>query len=126
MLLKFYRQLYQELLVKLLELETLVIAKDTDMIAIKTIYEQIRTIFQAQILTVRLDELDCSAMPLVRSGQTEIYKNLRLLGTELLFLGSSRQTKTTEERFEKVQGKVQELIGYCGGIIRQLEERNDI
>ncbi|MDJ0731262.1 MAG: heterocyst frequency control protein PatD [Crocosphaera sp.] len=122
MLLKFYHQSYQELLVKLLELQKRVIAEDTDMIAIKTIYEQVQTIFQKRILRVSLDELDCSAIPLVRSAQTEIYKNLRLLGTELLFLTSSRQRKTTKKRLEKVQEKVKDLIGYCQAIIKQLEQ----
>ncbi|MDJ0844899.1 heterocyst frequency control protein PatD [Crocosphaera sp.] len=117
MLLKFYHQSYEELVIKLLELQKLVIAEDTDMIAITTVYEQIQTMFQEQILTVRLDELDCSAISLLRSAQTEIYKNLRLLGTELLFLRSARQGKTTKERLEKVQGKVEELIGYCRAII---------
>ncbi len=121
MLLKFYHQSYQELLVKLLKLQTLVMAEDIDMIAIKTIYEQVQTIFQQQILSVSLDELDFSALPLVRSAQTEIYKNLRLLGTELLFLTSSRQKKTTEKRLEKVEGKVKDLIGYCQAILQQLE-----
>ncbi len=122
MLLKFYHQSYQELLVKLLKLQTLVMAEDIDMIAIKTIYEQVQIIFQEQILSVSLDELDFSALPLVRSAQTEIYKNLRLLGTELLFLTSSRQKRTTEQRLEKIEGKVKDLIGYCQAILKQLEQ----
>ncbi|MDJ0662082.1 MAG: heterocyst frequency control protein PatD [Crocosphaera sp.] len=122
MLLKFYHQSYEELLVKLLELQKLVIAEDRDMIAITTIYEQTQTIFQDQILSISLDELDCSAISLLRSAQTEIYKNLRLLGTELLFLGSSRQGETTKKRLEKVQGKVEELIEYCRAIINHLPQ----
>ncbi len=120
MLLKFYHQSYEDLLGKLLELEKLVIAKDIDMIAIKTAYGQIEAIFQDQIVGVSLDELNCSAIPLVRSAQTEVYKNLRLLGTELLFLTSSRQARTAQQRLEKIRGKVKELIGYCQGIMSQL------
>ncbi|MEL4894750.1 heterocyst frequency control protein PatD [Crocosphaera sp. Alani8] len=122
MLLKFYHQSYKELLVKLLGLQDLVISEDMDMIMVKSAYEQVQTIFQAQILSVNLDELDCNAISLVRSAQTELYKNLRLLRTDLLFLTSSRQTQTREKRVEKVQQKVKELIGYCEGIINQLEQ----
>ena len=122
MLLKFYHQSYQELLLKLVKLQNLVLTEDIDMIAIKTTYEQVQTIFQQQILSVSLDELDRNAIPLLRSAQTEIYKNLRLLGTDLLFLTSSRQEKTTRERLEKVEGKVKELIGYSQGIIEQLKQ----
>ncbi len=122
MLLKFYHQSYEELLVKLLELQKLVMAEDTDMIAIKTIYGQIQTLFQEQILSVSLEELDVTVIPLLRSAQTEIYKNLRLLGTELLFLTSSRQRKTRDRRLENVEGKVKELVGYCRGIIEQVKE----
>ncbi len=122
MLLKFYYQSYEKLLVKLLELQKLVIAEDTDMIAIKTVYGQIQTLFQEQILSVSLDELDASFIPLLRSAETEIYKNLRLLGTELLFLTSSRQRKTKEKRLENVEGKVKELVGYCQGVIEQVKE----
>ena len=122
MLLKFYYQSYEELLVKLLELQELVIAEDTNMIAIKTVYGQIQAIFQDQVIGVSLDELDCSAIPLLRSAQTEIYKNLRLLGADLLYLTSSRQQKTTEKRVEKIQKKVKELIGYCQAIISQVSQ----
>ena len=122
MLLKFYHQSYQELLLKLVKLQNLVLTEDIDMIAIKTTYEQDQNIFKQQIISVNLDELDCNAIPLLRSAQTEIYKNLRLLGTDLLFLTSSRQEKTTRERLEKVEGKVKELIGYSQGIIEQLKQ----
>ncbi|ACB53741.1 conserved hypothetical protein [Crocosphaera subtropica ATCC 51142] len=130
MLLKFYHQSYQELLDRLLELQKQVLAKDIDMITIKSIYEQTQGIFQTQILRVRLDELDCNAhreadlfeIALIRSAQTEIHKNLRLLKTELLFLTTSRQTQTTEQRLKKVQEKVRELIGYSQAIISQLDQ----
>ncbi|MGK7886569.1 MAG: heterocyst frequency control protein PatD [Crocosphaera sp.] len=122
MLLKFYHQSYQELLANLVKLQTLVIAEDTERNEIKTTYEQVQTIFEQQILSVSLDELDCNAIPLLRSAQTEIYKNLRLLGTELLFLTSSRRKETGKKRLEKVQGKVRELIGYSQAIIDQLQQ----
>lgn len=52
MLLKFYHQFYQELLLKLVKLQNLVLTEDIDMIAIKTTYEQVQTIFQQQILKI--------------------------------------------------------------------------
>lgn len=137
MLLKFYHQFYRELLNKLLELQKQVLAEDIDMITIKSMYQQVQTIFHDQILSMKLDELDCNAhrgleegrsladlfeIASIRSAQTEINKNLRLLGTELLFLTASRQVQTTEKRLEKVQEKVKELIGYSQAIISQLEQ----
>ncbi|EAZ89303.1 heterocyst frequency control protein PatD [Crocosphaera chwakensis] len=130
MLLKFYHQSYQELLAKLLELQKQVLAKDIDMITIKSMYQEVQAIFQNQILSVRLDELDCNAhreadlfeIALIRSAQTEIHKNLRLLKTELLFLTTSRQAQTTQKRLEKVQEKIKDLIGYSQGIVSQLDQ----
>ncbi len=137
MLLKFYHQSYQELLDKLLELQKQILAKDIDMITIKSMYEEVQAIFQHQILSVRLDDLDCNAhrgleegrsladlfeIAVIRSAQTEIHKNLRLLRTELLFLTTSRQAQTTERRLQKVQEKIKDLIGYSQGIISQLDQ----
>ncbi len=121
MLLKFYYQSYQRFLAKLEELQKEVLAKDQDLIRLKTFYDQAQEIFQNQILNVTLDELDCNAIPLVQSAETEIYKNLRLLGTELLFLGSSRQAGTTQQRLEKVQGIIERLINYANAIIEKLD-----
>ncbi|MGB5595617.1 MAG: heterocyst frequency control protein PatD [Crocosphaera sp.] len=120
MLLKFYHQSYQELLDKLLQLQKQVREKDIDMMAINTIYNQGQDIFKGKILSVKLDDLDCNAIILIQSAQTEINKNLRLLGTELLFLASSRQAGTTQKRLEKVQGIIEQLIGYCQAIIKQV------
>ena len=121
MLLKFYYQSYQRFLAKLEELQKEVLAKDQDLIRLKTFYDQAQEIFQNQILNVTLDELDCNAIPLVQSAETEIYKNLRLLGTELLFLGSARQAGTTQQRLEKVQGIIERLINYANAIIEKLD-----
>ncbi len=120
MLLKFYHQSYQELLEKLLQLQKQVREKHIDMMAINKIYEQGQEIFESKILGVKLDELDCNAIILIQSAQTEINKNLRLLGTELLFLASSRQAGTTQKRLEKVQGIIEQLIGYCQAVTTQV------
>ncbi len=120
MLLKFYHQSYQELLEKLLQLQKQVREKNIDMMAINKIYEQGQEIFESKILGVKLDELDCNAIILIQSAQTEINKNLRLLGTELLFLASSRQAGTTQKRLEKVQGIIEQLIGYCQAVTTQV------
>ncbi len=120
MLLKFYHQSYQELLDKLLQLQKQVREKDIDMMAINTIYNQGQDIFKGKILSVKLDDLDCNAIILIQSAQTEINKNLRLLGTELLFLASSRQAGTTQKRLDKVQRQIEQLIGYCQAIIKQV------
>lgn len=122
MLLKFYRQSYQTLLDKLLELQKQILAEDIDIISIKSIYQEVEAIFQHQILSVRLDELNCNAIALIRSAQTEIHKNLRLLNTELVFLSTSRQAQTTARRLEKIQEKIQDLIGYSQGVISQLDQ----
>jgi hypothetical protein len=120
MLLKFYHQSYQELLDKLLQLQKQVGEKEIDMMAINTIYNQGQEIFKSKILRVKLDELDCNAIILIQSAQTEINKNLRLLGTELLFLASSRQAGTTQKRLDKVQRIIEQLIGYCQAVIKQV------
>ena len=120
MLLKFYHQSYQELLEKLLQLQKQVREKHIDMMAINKLYEQGQEIFESKILGVKLDELDCNAIILIQSAQTEINKNLRLLGTELLFLASSRQAGTTQKRLEKVQGIIEQLIGYCQAVTTQV------
>ncbi|MDJ0508419.1 MAG: heterocyst frequency control protein PatD [Crocosphaera sp.] len=121
MLLNFYYQSYQGFLAKLQELQKEVIAKELDLIRLKTLYKQVEETFQTQMLNMTLDELDCNAIALIQSAETEIYKNLRLLGTELLFLGSARQARTKQQRLNKVQGIIEQLINYTDAIIQQLD-----
>ncbi|MEM8780331.1 MAG: heterocyst frequency control protein PatD [Cyanobacteria bacterium P01_G01_bin.49] len=117
MLPKSYHQSHVELLEILLKLQKQITANDVDIIAIKASYEQLKQVFHQKIMSLSTKELDSSQIIFWQSAQTEIHRTVRLLATELLFLQSARQTKTTEQRLSKISRSLEQLIIYCQKLI---------
>lgn len=53
----------------------------------------------------------------VRSYQTEINKQLRLLGADFTFLKAARQAHTQQQRRTQIGDRLQVLIGYCDALL---------
>ncbi len=52
---------------------------------------------------------------------TEINRALRLLETDLLFLGSARSSQTSKQRLSSFQPRLEQVIGYCNLILAEDE-----
>ncbi|MEA5511171.1 heterocyst frequency control protein PatD [Crocosphaera sp. UHCC 0190] len=117
MLPKFSHQSYTNLGEALLNLQEQVRAKDLEIDGLRTRFEQVQQVFEQEIMGVTLEDLDSSAIALQQSAKTEIHRMLRLLGTDLLFLQSSRQAGTTQQRLQKISDRLEQLISYCQGLV---------
>ncbi|MCT7954737.1 heterocyst frequency control protein PatD [Laspinema sp. D3] len=78
---------------------------------------EMQQIFQAQILSLGMEELDPGMVSLVQSFQTELHKQIRLLVNDVMFLGSARQAQTLERRWIAVRDRLKSCIGYCEAIL---------
>ena len=106
-------QHYQELKQALEQFKanvTQVEAKGTDLAS--TCLE-IQNFFQLQVVNLSSDGLTLETENKVRSYQTEIHKQLRLLSTDLMFLQVAQQVSTVEQRRTQVYHRLETLIGYC-------------
>ncbi|GBF81608.1 heterocyst frequency control protein PatD [Aphanothece sacrum] len=93
-----------------------VMAKDLDIMALQKTFAEVQSIYQDQMFAVPPEALDPGLLSTWQSTQTEIYRTLRLLGTDLLFLQSSRQRGTLEQRLGIVRDRLDQLIGYSQAI----------
>lgn len=74
---------------------------------------EVRNFFQLQVVNLSPDELTLEMENKIRSYQTEIHKQLRLLGTDLTFLQAAQQASTAEQRRTQICNRLVTLIGYC-------------
>ncbi len=116
---KSYQKSYQNFHDSLTNLGDQVTVRNIDIGKISQNFQAVQGIFQEQILTLTTDELAPSIASRYQSIQTEIYRTLRLLGTDLLFLRSSRKQGTTEQRLQIVRDHLEQLMGYCQVIITE-------
>lgn len=119
MLPESHRQAYQEFLRTLLDLQNLSTASNTDAASIQQNFQNVQQIFQKQVAILTSDEVDPAIASRWQSIQTEIYRAIRLLDTDILFLRSSRQAATTEARLKTVSDRTQKLIGYCQALLQE-------
>ena len=67
---------------------------------------------QEKIFTLTDDDLDDSLVKQWRSLQVEIQREFRLLNTDILFFGTSRQTKTKEARLKSISDRITRLVKF--------------
>lgn len=105
------KQVLEQLKVKVTQAEP----KDTDLMSA---FLKVKNYFQLQVVNLSPDELTLEMENTVRSYQTEIHKQLRLLGTDLTFLQAARQVSTAEQRRTQICNRLATLIGYCKALLQ--------
>ncbi|MGF1478464.1 MAG: heterocyst frequency control protein PatD [Cyanophyceae cyanobacterium] len=118
MLPKTHIQVYQELLSVLLTMRDRSTDVHPDADALQKNYLRVQQVFQ-QAMSLNSDQLNSDTAFLWQSVQTEIYRALRLLETDLLFLRSSKQAATVEQRLTNIQNRIEKVIGYCQAIVNE-------
>jgi hypothetical protein len=78
---------------------------------------QIQVLFQTQILTQSWDHLDQAIAHRIHAINVEISKQLRLLKTDLIFLGNARQADTWQKRYKQICDRMDLLEQYCEAIL---------
>lgn len=117
MLPDFHVQCYQNLMQALKQLTEMANAPNPDQGTVRASTLEMQQIFQAQILSLGMEELDAGMVSLVQSFQTELHKQIRLLVNDVMFLGSARQPETLERRWTSVRDRLTSCIGYCEAIL---------
>ncbi len=77
------------------------------------IWYNLQQFFQQKLFPLTDDNLDQSIIQQWRSLQTEIQREFRLLNTDMLFLGASRQTKTKEVRLQSIRDRITRLVKFA-------------
>jgi hypothetical protein len=84
-----------------------------DGVSLRESVDRAQEFFHSQVLSLPLEGLDRTDMYRTQSYNTELHKQLRLLATDVLFLGSARQAATVQQRQAQLRDRLTILLRYC-------------
>ena len=79
--------------------------------------EELQNFFKQEILTLNNDFIEVSFQSVWQSFQTESYRSLRLLNTDIIFLTSSKSIATWQKRLSQIEARLEQMIGYCQSLL---------
>lgn len=86
-------------------------------VSLKEAFASLQDVFQLSVMSLTEEGLE----PSVASGwqlvQTEIYRGMRLLQTDILLLQAARQAVTLEQRKQGVRDRLTQLLSYCDTLL---------
>lgn len=117
-----HSQAYQEFLISLEKLknEFLIDIEDIDISSLKTEFQKVKLFFQQNIASLEIENSNEAIAMRWQSLQTELYREFRLLDTDLLFLASSRQADTRLQRARSLLGRIERITKYGEAICQLL------
>lgn len=113
MLPKLHFLAYQDLLTDIEELYSYTNKTNLELTHLFSRFQQVQKNFNDRVMTLNPDELEQQFLNQWQSLQTEIHRTLRLLGTDLMMLRSSRHNQTFNTRLITVKQRLEKLISYC-------------
>jgi septum formation inhibitor MinC len=117
MLPKLYYQRYQKFSQMLQQISQATAASGLDAQKLRHNFLAAQQFFQQQIVSLDSSELDPADESKVRSYQTEMSKQLNLLGMDVTFLQAARQSETAKTRQEQILQRLQTLTRYCDALM---------
>ncbi|NEQ24925.1 MAG: heterocyst frequency control protein PatD [Microcoleus sp. SIO2G3] len=114
-----HHQRYQEFKQALEELHKTLVAKDSESVALHKQFQEVKQLFISEVANLSADEFAEDIMSRWQSIQTEIYKQMRLLETDLMLLQAARSAATTQTRTASVGDRISTLIRYCEALLEQ-------
>ena len=108
-----FQERYTQLKQTLTQLSTSVEANGMAGGELKTEITQLQSFFNQQVLSLPFAQLDGAHLTRTQSYNTELHKQLRLLATDAMFLGSARQAATVEQRKRQLRDRLSTLVRYC-------------
>jgi CII-binding regulator of phage lambda lysogenization HflD len=112
-----HQKSYQKFLDTLLALQQEIDAPNSRVAALSEKLQEVQRVFQTEVMPLESDELQGEIASRFISVQTEIHRALRLLGTDILFLRSSKQVATSQQRLSVVRDRINQIISYCQVIL---------
>lgn len=91
---------------------------DRNFLELRQSHQQAQQFFQQQILS--LEPIDNYQ---IRSYQTEISKQLQLIGMDVIFLQAAKVPETAAHRHQQLLDRLPPLLNYCNSIL-QLTKNN--
>ncbi len=74
---------------------------------------EVQQFFQSQVVCLPIEGLALADRSRTQSYNTELHKQLRLLTTDVMFLGSAKQGATQQQRLDRVCDRLATLLRYC-------------
>lgn len=118
MLPSLQRQCYQEFQQALEHLHKKVAATDLEVAPLRDEFQDLQQLFQSRIVSLSADDFDPDYAYRWQSFQTEIYKQMRLLETDVMLLQASRSSATTLARAAGVSDRIKTLMKYCEALLQ--------
>ncbi len=106
-----YQQRYQQFAQLLAQLQ--VASLEQDKLELRNSHQKAQQFFRQQILT--LEPVDSYQ---IRSYQTEISKELQLIGMDVIFLQAARESQTAAARQKQLLNRLPTLLKYCNAILQ--------
>ncbi|HEY9747750.1 MAG TPA: heterocyst frequency control protein PatD [Allocoleopsis sp.] len=123
MLPEAHRQIYQEFLRSLEQLQGMATQAKPDPAALIARFQTVQQFFQGQILGLSWEnDPDAHLEQRVQSYQIEMNKQLKLMGTDVMFLQAARQSSTAQQRQVQISDRLNLLIGYCNVLLQEKDE----
>jgi heme oxygenase len=111
-------QRYQEFKQALEQLSKSATAPDLQVAAVREKFQVVQQLFQSQIICLTADDMEEDHTSRWQSFQTEIYKQMRLLETDMMLLQASRSSATSISRASNVCLRINTLIQYCQALLQ--------
>ncbi len=118
MLPNLHRQCYQKFSEVLKQLQQTGDHTPIDPLTLHDSFLEAQKFFQQLIISLDAGDLEVGDESRVRSYQTEISKQLRLLGMDVMFLQAARQEETVKDRQMQLLERLKMLQGYCDRILQ--------
>lgn len=113
-----HRQPYQEFKEVLEQMLHSTVAIDLEKSAVLDKFRGLQQLFQSQIANLSADDLVSESASRWQSLQTEIYKQMRLLETDVMVLQASRSAATSQTRVTGICDRIKTLIQYCKALLQ--------
>jgi hypothetical protein len=111
-------QSYPEFKRALEQLRTIIAVPQLQETALRESFQNLQQIFERQIASLSADDVAQEHAARWQSIQTEIYKQMRLLATDIMLLQASRSPATSQRRVLGVGTRLDTLIQYCDVLLQ--------
>lgn len=117
MALSFHRQTYSAFSHQVEETLGLVNQEIIDQPSLQSHLAKLQDYFQTEILPLDSQTLSDDTGSRLHALQVEMNKQLRLIGTDALFLRAAKQPDTVQQRLRQIGDRLQLLKRYCDGVL---------
>lgn len=117
MLPSLHRQRYQVFQQALEQLHQTATITDLKGGALGESFQNLQQLFKSQIASLSADDIPPDYASRWQSFQTEIYKQMRLLETDVMLLQASRSSATSLSRASNLSSRINTLIQYCEALL---------